>query len=380
MTVNQIYTFVNAAVKASIGETAVLAEDLSNVVDVGTAIFNQNAVDNYVKKLVDRIGRTIVVNRTYTGRAPSVLMDAWEFGSVLQKITITLPQATKNDTWDLTPGTDYSPNVFNPPTVSVKYYNGKTTFQVEMSITDIQLRESFNNGEQLNAFVSGIYTAIQNELTLSNDRLIMSTMGEGIGEAFAQANAPRAVNLLKLYNTAKGTTLTAAKAITDPDFIRFASYQIGLYSDRMANMSVLFNGGEQAKFTPKELQHIVLLSDFGRAADVYLQSDTFHNEFTRLPNAELVPYWQGSGTAYDFNSVSSVNVKTAAGDTVNKSGILGIIFDRDALGVANFEQRVNSKYNPDADFTNFWYKQDAQYFYDSNENFVVFYIEDPAES
>ena len=100
----------------------------------------------------------------------------------------------------------------------------------------------------------------------------------------------RAVNVLKLYNEKFNKTLKANESINDPDFIRFASYIIAMYKDRMSKMSTLFNVGGKERFTPSDRLHVVLLSDFARGADIYLQSDTYHNELTRLPEYESVSY------------------------------------------------------------------------------------------
>ena len=177
-----------------------------------------------------------------------------------------------------------------------------------------------------------------------------------------------------MYNDDKGTALTAEKSIKDPDFIRFASYIMGLYMERLSKISSLFNIGGKDRFTPRDLLHVILLSDFAKASDSFSMSSTFHNEFVALPKGEIVPYWQGSGDDYSFNSVSSINVKTASGDTVNASGIIGVMFDRDALGVTNLDRRVTTNYNPKAEFFSNWYKFDAGYFNDMNENFVLFYV------
>ena len=120
--------------------------------------------------------------------------------------------------------------------------------------------------------------------------------------------------------------------------------------------------------------HVVMLADFKKAANVFLQSDVFHDTLTELPNADIVPYWQGSGQGYGFTDISSINIKTASGSNVTASGILGVMFDRDALGVTNLDRRVTTNYNPKAEFYNNWYKFDAGYFNDTNENFVVFFV------
>ena len=388
MEVKQIYTLINSVSGEVLGKTDIVQEDLTGVVDLGTQVFNANAVDNYVKSLVNHIGKVIFVNRPYAGKVPSVLMDAWEFGSVLEKISADIPAATENDTWDLTDGETYSQDTFHKPTVTAKFFNSKVTFEVPVSITERQVKESFSSAEQLNGFLSMIYSAVEKSMTIKADALIMRTINNMVAETlkadkkafggasvnYASASTVRCVNLLKLYNENKGTTLTAAKAITDPEFIRFASYQMGLYADRMQTVSTLFNVGAKERFTPLDMLHTVLLSDFAKAAQAYLYSDTYNKEQVLLPNAETVPSWQASGKNYDFASVSTINVKSASGEAVNVSGVLGVMFDRDALGVCNLDRRVTTTYNAKAEFFNNYFKFDAGYFNDTNENFVVFFV------
>lgn len=388
MEVKQIFTLINSVSGEVLGKTDIVQEDLTGVVNLGTEVFNANAVDNYVKSLVNHIGKVIFVNRPYAGKVPSVLMDAWEFGSVLEKISADIPAATENDSWDLTDGETYSQDTFHKPTVTAKFFNSKVTFEVPLSITERQVKESFSSAEQLNGFLSMIYSSVEKSMTIKADALIMRTINNMVAETlkadkkafggasvnYASASTVRCVNLLKLYNENKGTTLTAAKAITDPEFIRFASYQMGLYADRMQTVSTLFNVGAKERFTPVDMLHTVLLSDFAKAAQAYLYSDTYNKDQVLLPNAETVPSWQASGKNYDFASVSTINVKSASGEAVNVSGVLGVMFDRDALGVCNLDRRVTTTYNAKAEFFNNYFKFDAGYFNDTNENFVVFFV------
>lgn len=383
MNVEQVYQLVNGATSEVLGNTAVVAEDLTNVVDIGEAIFNASAFDAYVKSLVNHIGKVIFVNRAYRGSAPSVLMDAWEYGSVVEKITSEMPDAVENESWELTDGASYDPHIFHAPKAEAKFFNKMTTFEIERSITERQVRQSFSSATQLNSFVSMLFNEVEKAMTVKTDALIMRTINNMIGEtaystyqgaAFATAGDTKAVNLLARYNTQFGTNLTAQQALLTPAFIRYAAYQFALTTDRMTRMSTLFNVGGKQRFTPSDLQHVVMLSEFARAADVYLQSDVYHDDYTRLINAEKVPFWQGSGTGYDFASTSAINIKTSGGHDVNLTGILGVIFDRDALGVMNANSRVTTQYNAKAEFTNYFYKRDARYFNDMNENFVVFFM------
>ena len=387
MTVTQIYTLMNTVTSELLGKSDLVAEDLSNVVDIGKELFSNTDVDNYVKALVNHIGKVIFVNRPYSGNVPSLLMDSWEFGSVLEKVQADIPAATENKTWELQDGTSYDPNVFYKPSVSVKFFNNKVTFEVPMSFTDRQVKESFSSAAQLNGFVSMIYNAVDKSITIKVDALIMRTINNMIAQTlhadypdkdYTAKSGIKAVNLLYLYNQATGQSLTAAKAVTDPDFIRFASYQMGVYTDRMGKLSTLFNIGGKERFTPSDMLHVVMLSDFSKAASTFLYSDTWHAENVQLPTAETVPYWQASGTTYGFDKTSAINVTVSDGASstvaVTASGILAVMFDRDALGVCNTDRRVTTNYNAKAEFFNNFYKYDASYFNDLNENFVVFFV------
>ena len=385
MEVKQIHELVNSATKEVLGEEAVVNEDLSNIVDIGTQIADSHNIDNYVRSLVNHIGKVIFVNRPYSGNVPSVLMDGWEYGSILEKITVdNLPEATENESWELQDGTSYDPNVFYKPSVSAEFFNKRVTFEIPMSFTQRQVKESFSSAEQLNGFTSMIYNAIDKSMTVKTDSLIQRTINNMIGETFhsdypdadyTAHSGVKAVNLLKLYNGKFGTELTADKAITTPEFVRYASFIMGLYKDRLGKISSLFNVGKKDRFTSPDLLHVVLLSEFANSAKAYLQSDTYHDEFVSLPKAETVPYWQGSGVDYGFASTSKIDIKTSSNNTVTCSGILGVMFDRDALGVSNFDRRVTSNWNPKGEFYNNWFKMDSGYFNSLNENFVVFFVQ-----
>lgn len=384
MQVTQIYKLVNDVTSEVLGKQDLLQEDLSNLVDVGTELFNANAVDNYVKTLVDHIGRVVFVDRVYSGRAPKVLMDGWEYGSVLEKIQAETPTATENESWELDDGTSYDPNIFTAPKVSVKFFNKKVAFEIPMSFTEMQVKESFSNATQLNGFISMIYNAINRSMTIKTDALIMRTINNMIGEtlynfdstgAYTDKTGNRVINLLKLYKDETGdTAVTATNYMAKPDFIRFATYKMALYIDRLKVVSSLFNVGGKDRFTPSELLHFVVLNDFDKASAIFLQSNTYHDQLVKLPNYETIAYWQGSGTDYALDKISGIDIKTAEGHAVKTSGVLGVMFDRDALGVCNQNPRVTSNYNPKAEFYNEWHKWDAQYFNDFNENFIVFIV------
>lgn len=383
MTVKQVSTIVNAVQKQIVGEAALETVDLEGLIDMGKQILDATTYDNYVNALVDHIGKVVFVNRAYQGSAPSVLMDGWEYGAILEKIASELPEATTNESWGLTDGATYDPNVFHKPKAETKFFSSRVTFEIENSITERQVKSAFSSAAQMMGFINMIFNEVDKSFTVKLDSLIMQTINNMTAETmynampeatYTDAGNTRAVNLLSLYNTKFSKTLAPEQAIFDKEFLRFAAYIMGLYEIRMRSMSKLFNIGSKARFTPSDMLHVVMLAEFQTGVATYLQSDTYHDQFVALPKAESVPFWQGSGTDFAFDSTSDIHVKTASGHEVNAKGILCVMFDRDALGVCNMNRRTTTNYNAKAEFTNYFYKMDAGYFNDLNENFVVFYV------
>lgn len=402
MQIKQVASILNEVIKETLGQENLVKEDLTNVVDVGQQVADADKLDKYVKSLINHIGKVIFSDRTYTETSPNIMVDGWEYGSILEKIQMDLPDSEENPSWKLENGQSYDPNIFTAPSVSAKFFNSRTTFEIAMSIAEKQVKQSFTNATQMNAFFSMIMNRIKTRLNIDYFNLKMRTINNftaaTIYSEYAATSAVsvkntdtskkstvKAVNLFYLYKQAfPNTTVQANTCMQDMDFLKFAAYQIKLYHDRMIKASDLFNIGKTTKFTPKEMMKIILLNDFSSAADVYLQSDTFHKELTALPKSETVPYWQGTGTDYGYDKVSSISVSIRDPQNVNAalpanarevtvSGILGVMFDRDALGVCNVDNRVPTNYNGRAEFTNYWFKSDAGYWNDYNENFVVFF-------
>ena len=377
MKIEQVAQFVNDAQKEVLGESAITTEDLSNIVSVGETIANMNLYDKYVGALVNRIARSIFSIRAYSGRAPRVLMDSWEYGSIVQKVHMKLPDAEDNESWELVDGATYEENQFYKPQVYVKLWNHKTTFEVPISIAEVQLKQSFLGAEEMARFVGMLYQAVENSLTLKFDELIMRTINNFIGATIKDGTSGvQVIHLVTEYNTNYGASLTSATAPYDKGFLRYVVFRMKQVATRLSGYSTLFNLGGTQKHTPREDLRIVLHETIDAGVSAFLQSDTFHDELVKLPQADVVPFWQGSGTSYALADTTSINVQvldtSGTKQSVSEDYIVGVMFDRDALGVTAFNRRTTSKYNAKAEFFNYWYKEDAGYFNDYNENFVVF--------
>ena len=382
MKVTQIKDLVNNSLKEVNGSSTLLKEDLSNVVDIGKELLNNDDVDNFVKKLVDRVGKTVFNDRLYQGSAPSVLMDAWEYGSVVEKIDSDLPKVEENDSWKLEDGKSYDQDIFYQPKVSAKFFNSKVTFDIPMSFTKMQVESAFSSPSELNSFISMLMVKTQNAMTVNLDGLIMKTINNFTANVVNAKKGMQVVNLLDLYNKTAQTKVTVDNALTSPDFIKFANLMINTYRDRLAKMSTLFNEAGLNKFTPVDNQQLVILSDLASASKVYLESDTYNQDNVKISNYDTVPYWQGSGTTYNFKDTSKIDVAIKDGTQtkeVIQTGILGVLFDTSALGVSCQNPRTTTAVNARAEFYTNFNKYDAMYYNDLNENFVVFMIAEPTQ-
>ena len=382
MQVEQIYELLNQITEEVTGQEDLVNNDLTNVVDVGTAIFSATSVDNYVKSLINKVGKVIAVNRPYKPPYPNIKRDSWEYGSVLQKLRCAIPEAEENPSWNLVSGQGANQFLFTPPTVTQQFWNSKTTYDISMSFTEMQVKESFNSRSELMAFIGMIENAIQTSKTIKEKGLAEQAICNFMGEKIHNNNG--VIHLVTMYNAAYSpeTPITAATALYDPSFLRFASVQMMLYKDRLKDASNVFNMGTVPTFTPEEYLHVVVNSEFAKSVEAYMTADTYHDAMVKLPNYDTVNYWQGikatsgaNSSYYGFTTTSSIDIKTSAGNTVQKSGIVAVMFDRDAIMLCNENDRVTTAYNAKQEFVNNFYKFDISLFNDVNENGIVFVLD-----
>ena len=386
MQVNQIYSILNDVMLEVTGQRLtesgdpnpfIVQEDLSNIVDMGTLVFSgQTWKDNYVKSMINRIGREVFVDRTYTGYAPDVLRDAWEYGSIMSKTRCKIFDAKANPSWNLQAGETVNQFEFNPPDVTQKFYNSKVAWQIDCSFTEQQLKESFTSAAAMNRFISMIENRIQTSMTIYIDSLIMRTINNFMAEKISANNS--VIDVLAGFNATQDTPITAADAVSNKEFYRYLAYRTDLDIERFRAPSANFNIDTDANvtFTPREYAHFVLLSDFASGVKVYLQSDTYHENLVTLGDFETVPFWQAQGDGYQLATTSRIDVKLASDNTktVDRNYIIGVLFDRDALGVLNDNRRVTTAYNANGEYWNNFYKVDTSYFNDLAENAIIYVL------
>ena len=403
MLINQISNTLNTVIEPiAVGSTAVVSEDLRNIVDVGKVVLDyvsvsNNNFNNFVSGLIDQIGKTIFWDRTYKGAAPAIMVDSWEYGSILMKTRCEIPDFHDSVTWKLadiyadaiannkTPGiTDYpdlDPFELSIPEAQAKFYNKKKAFELPITIGMKQLEQAFKSASEMQRFVSMIENRIRMKQTIATDALIYRTVANFMGLKIADGNY---IDLMAAYNTAYGTTFaTYNDCVAEPKFLAFASRVIDNYRSYMKEASVLFNKAGYVSFTPADKMKTIILKDFEGCMKSTLYSTTFHDDYVKLGDYEVVNSWQGPGTGYGANSNRGrLKVKCTDGTTdYTVSAIpVAVVFDRDGCAVCNEDPRVTSQYNPRGEYTNFFYKWDANYLNDNVENGLVFTIGNPTVS
>jgi hypothetical protein len=377
--INQIYTIVNSVASQSMGSSTISAVDASSFIALGNSVLSSQAnTDAYLNTLVDRIGKTIFSIRAYQAADRDIVREPFEFGCILQKIYVDMPEARVNNTWNIG-NNNYTPE-FAPvikPTVKQKLFNAISTWEVAVTIPDEILKTAFTSETAMAVFIDAIFTAMENMMQLAMENNINITRAAFIARKLNTNSTCGAINLLANYNDLTGETLTVNTCLRDLGFLKYAAQQIKLWTDRMVKMSTLFNDETGYKrHTPKDLQVLDVLADFDTASTIYLQADTYHNELVKMPYYNVVPYWQGSGEGYTFDDTSSVNIKIDANTTVDESGILAVLFDHDAMGVTIKDRRATTERNNHDEYTNYYNKANIGYFNDMSENGIVFYIKD----
>lgn len=377
-TVSQIYGIINEVAKQTFGESAVSAVDTSTFIALGDKVLSSASdTELFTNTLVDRIGKTVFSIRRYATNADGMVRHPFEFGAIVQKIYVNLPDAKQNNAWKI--GEDgYKPE-FAPvikPTVKQKLFKNIATWEIDVTIPDFMLKTAFTNETSMAVFIDAIFTALDNMMNVALENNAALTRASFIARKINGGKKCGAINLLKEYNTLTNAGLTRDAALRNTEFLKWASMTINLWVNRMTKMSTLFNEEEYKRHTPKNDMVINVLQDFASATDVFLQSDTYHNELVKLPNYETVPYWQGSGTDYTFDSTSAIDIKIDDDTTVQKSGIVAVIYDYEAMGVTMNDRRSTTERNNHDEYTNYYNKASIGYFNDMSENGIVFYMEE----
>ena len=374
--VTQIYSLINEISKQVFGEKAVSAIDTASFVQMGDTVFSSDTnKESYLNALVDRIGKTVISNRRYISEGENMVRHEFEFGCILQKIYVELPEAKENKAWEIgKPGysPEYAPVI--KPSAKQKLFNGISTWEIDVTIPDFMFKTAFTSPTAMATFVDAIFTAMDNMMEIAMENNANMTRANFIANKLHNAGRCTAIDLLKQYNTLTNAGLTKAAALRNTEFLKWATMQISLWINRMTKMSKLFNDEGYKRFTPKSDIVVDVLQDFASATESFLEADTYHKELVSLPGYNAVPYWQASGEDYDFASTSKIIVKIDGVNTITQDGIIACVYDYQAMGITMNDRRTSTERNNKDEYTNYYNKASIGYFNDLSENGIVFYM------
>lgn len=378
-TVNQIYQMLNNVQKMAYGEIAVAVVNTSTLVALGDAVLRSDVnKDKFVNVLFDRIGLVLVDTRVYKAQDSNVIKRELDFGCAMQKIHVEPVEAQENPEWligdqDFIP--EYAPVI--KPDVRQKIFHDLVTYETGVTVPDNILKTAFTNEIKMASFIVAIMNALENGIELAKERATDLTRATMIAYCLKNGGV-NAINLLPAYNATlpTGATPLTTKAQFDNDekALAFGAKTMALTSDRLTRMNKLFNNEGFARFTPKEYQKFDVLNTFDYDIKYGVRPVVYNEKFIQIPGYSLVPYWMGSGTTYADADISAVKISDSDGTVADQSGVVGVMYDEEACGVNIFGEESAFDRNDHAHYTTHYRQMSAQYFVDTSEQCVVFYI------
>lgn len=375
MNTNQIYSILNDVVAQGVGADAIAAVNNQNLVSLGNAVLSSTTnTEAFLNALLQRIGRTIIRYRKYENKLRGMILDDFEYGAIVQKIRIAMPDAEEDQSFGLVDGQSVDHYEVAKPDVQQKLFVSRTPYQYKVTIQRKHLKEAFLSEDAMGRFIAGIFGEVRNAIDLGLERLARNAFNNMIAESYgATAAAPKqnVVNLGTLYrSTNANAPATAEGLMNDNDFLRFAVSTINTRIDMLQEMSVLNTPDANAlpTFTPKDRMHVYIMSGFKRRLETVVQYAAFNEMLVDVAGNETLTYLQSAQSPY------SINVTRASdGTSIAVDNIIGLVYDRDACGAYKWDEEVQTTpINAAGLYYNTYYHLQQLWFNDLSENFVVF--------
>lgn len=371
MAVKQIYDIVNSVNSQTMGVTDLTIVDEQGLISLGQTVLTTNGLaDTWLNSLAQRIGKTIISFREYKSKYSDMVLDSMQWGNIVQKIKVSMPEATEDESYSLVNGKSVDMYKVANPKVTQSFFTTETPYQFFVTIKRIQLEEAFTSEASMIGFIGAIYGEVQNAIELSLESLARNCINNFIGEKF-KLNKGK-FNLLAMYNSETNNKLTVKTCLHDKEFLAYCVSRINLISKYMENMTKIYNDGTQTRHTPKSLQHLRVLEDFESRLETVVQYQAFRDGYVKLNNYHTTSFWQN----IKYPDYIKVNI-ASDGTVIHQANIIAILYDRDALGLYKKDSwNSTTPFNSAGGYYNTYYHHKELYFNDLSENFVVFYLAD----
>ena len=391
--IKQKYAVVNDAIQDALGKNASISTlNTTDLVSLGKSLANMNLLEGWYAAMANRIVKTVYFVRVYGQRQRSVLRDEHEYGAFVQKVYYKAPDFVANPEYGLpqapvSPATEYTYKQSSPydveavVEVSASVFGGQGTLALEFVRPVDQIRTAFISEAEMIRFIDGLYVAADQRIKLAEEELTDLAVNTAIAY---DVDNNKVRNLLTEFNALlpeDADPLTAAQAVRDADFLRYACMEIGQTIDYMGEMSTIFNVEGYETFTDRENMVVEVLSYFARSMEVFLQADTFHDNLVSLPRYESVPRWQRlkNSVAQDFASLSAIKIQNAAinsGNALTVNGVIAFVHDIEHVAAYFGHRRTWEKYNERDDVYIHGDTMRKGYAVDGHANGVVFIVAD----
>ena len=377
MQLTQVSTLLNETIVPNLlGEETTISADLSNIVDLGTALDDVSGEDmqDFAKDLVVGVARNLFDSRSYRSETYGLMNDAREFGGVVQRVKVKLYSASDSPIWTLQNGADYFDGTYYGPDVDAKIYTKDTIFKVPNSIPVEMFKQSFTSADGVMGLLATIEQQVDNTVTMELNGLAKTTLQQMIVASVANGQV---IHLLTMYNTLAGLSgddaLTPSTCLYDPAFLRWCAMTIVRLRDLTQDMNKKYNDGSIETFTPADDLRVTLLSEFARSIEFNMEADTFHNDLVSVGEYNTINFWQNSSDSLIPSLGVTAEVKTNVGDAepVTVTGVAGVIFDRYTAGLTARLDKITAQYIANGDYTTYFHHIANSRFIDTRNTGIV---------
>ena len=378
------------------------------IVDLGKAldfdaegdISTNTPADLFFKALMSQMGKIIVDTRSYVAQLPKLYVDPVNWGLFQEQITIELSDVMIDEMWNPNGFINWNaPNgtgqaegeriaaiefgCYKPP-VHAKLYKKAHGIMTALTTAREQMFMAFKSVDQYNSFLAGLFNSVENTIQLKAEVYALMTVSMGIAKAKANGNE---INLLDEYNTLSNHSLLKEAALNDSDFMKYALMRIAETKDNIKRFTTLYNNHEHLTFASEP--QTILLNKFSNSAKFNVRANTYHEELLGIGDYDKVSAWQSAvgvdnKQPYNFDTSSSIILSKAGAmeaglmkesDTGTQfaiNGVIGVVYDRLAMGITIDRKKTTSQYSASRDTVNYFYHALANYIVNDNYPIVIF--------
>ena len=373
---NNYYSVVNELVRnytqaGAIGSVV----NYSTFVDAGRTmqeISGQDLKNGYLDAFMDKVQLTKSAWRPYSDTLLTDMLKGTIRGGLIEMALPRFTTVQASSLIGLTDTPDDAMIEYKQPQVDVDYFHKDNGYKVTVSISDTELRAAWRSPEALDAFQQTILGATSNSNQLAIETARLATLASCISDIAAtgtpNSTAPRPVNqwvdLLGIYNTVTGSTLTKTNCLFDKDFVRWCVSFINEFKQWMRRPSTSLNSSGLMTFTPRDVQRTKISADFDAAIRRSVWQ-LYNTEGAMLEGYEVLPYW-------GYQEAPSANGVYVTEDSKELVDVMAVVYDDLAVGEWINISDVSSERNNMKHYTTYWFNEIRRYTRYKRANFVMF--------